>query len=256
MAIYRQGKKVTGIYRDGRAVTGIYRDGKKLWDKGTPQQVYGLIVEPVSVSDGMYLEHALKNTSSGQSSNYVDVPLGSKTVRVAGDGIGVVKGKLINGYLTWDSVKITDEDVWIGKELPVRMHVSSVSIKCTDVTWTGENMGEFKFNSVGFSPSTKIVLYKYGESSGKQAYAYEVWANDGLLSEVRGEWSVVSREVNRYTLSTGSDIEVLEGENNVRVVIENTGLKTGSTKQQSCGLFVNTPSLYKTVYLRVKGLIR
>lgn len=257
MAIYRQGKKVTGIYKNGKAVTGIYRDGKKVWDKGTPRQVYALMVEPVSVSDDLYIQHAIKHISPQQTLYYLDVPLGSKTVRLAGNAIGVVKGKLINGYLTWEDVRLTDEDVWVGKEPEVKLAMSPVTVDATRVTWESENKGVFEFESVSFNPDTRISLYKYGAKTGIELYSYNVWVNDTLVRQAQGQWSIENQMINRLNIGLGNDLSVLQGEKNVRVEIENAGLRTGCKKNMSCGLFLTTPAKKITnVKLKIKGLIR
>lgn len=85
MSLYIDGKKISNMYHNGRAINGVYRDGVKLWGKESSETIKGLRLEAMSDLDRIYLSYALSEITDGQIESWVDVSVGSKMFRLAGD---------------------------------------------------------------------------------------------------------------------------------------------------------------------------
>lgn len=185
MAIYRNGKKVTGIYRQGRAFTGVYRGGRKLFGVGEPEAIQGLIVEVVE-PDGfrrgkneLDLHYAINTISGNQREYYVDLLLGTKVLRLAGDMTGRIKGTYQNGTLTWSGVKVTDENLYIGKLIDVKIKHGASEKLYDSATYPETNKAVYEFKNANVNSESQFVAHVREYYNNTTDGMYQVITVDG-----------------------------------------------------------------------------
>ena len=166
MAIYRNGKKVTGIYRQGRAFTGVYRGGRKLFGVGEPEAIQGLVLEAVEAETGtkkganeLDFHYALNTISGNQREYYVDLLLGTKVLRLAGDMTGRIKGEYKDGVLTWSGVKVTDENLYIGKLIDVKIKHGASEVLYLTATYPEVNKAVYEFKNANVNSESQFVAH-------------------------------------------------------------------------------------------------
>ena len=277
MAIYRNGKKATGIYRNGKALAGVYRGGKKLFGIGEPAEIKGLVLEATGAADELDLHYALRAISGNQREYYVDLLLGVKTLRLAGDMTGRIKGVYKNGTLTWSGVKITDENLYIGKLLDVKVKYGASEVLYDSATYpeSGRAVYDFKDTHVASNSSfvTHVRLYSNGLSSiggiqtSTDAMAQRITVNGEKVANA----NAVFPDVEKYTYvakgkySAGTFTSATMSRpifmthyalfHEPQTVSDEVTFKNLVATRQN-EVKIVTPAVDKTIQLKVKGIIK
>lgn len=268
MAIYRQGKKITGLHRNGKAFTGVYRNGKKLWDKGEPMPIYGIELVAQRDADELDLRYALNTVNENQRDYYVDVMLGTKVLRLAGNTVGRATGIYKDGVLTWGNVSITDEDIYIGKLIDFAVVYGASETLYSEASYPEKDRAIYDFNGVNLSSESYFVAH---------VRAYNNVASDAMaqLITVDGERVSNSNEAfpefeqytytakGKYSAGTYKSATMKRGlargvynlfYNSVDVKDEVTYKNLVATRQNEVKIV--TPAAHKIIQLKVKGIIR
>lgn len=261
MAIYRNGKKVESIYRNGKAVTGVYRNGVKLWDKGNPETIHGLRLDLGDVENKLYLQYALSVTTGNQRDYYVDVNLGDNVLRLAGDMMGRIKGSLTNGILTWSGVTITDEKLWVGKEIEIAIKADSRTKYADSVTYPALHKATYVFNDEHLTPDSKLhTAIRVISSNGRYMTMVLKLKDENALSysglpteqnyrfkDGQNYYSAVKE----WLVPSASYDLALDGAN-VQMAVEYHNLQERYSNES----WIETPKVDKTIKVRVKGIIK
>lgn len=198
MAIYRNGKKVTGIYRQGRAFTGVYRGGRKLFGVGEPEAIQGLVLEAVEAETGtkkganeLDFHYALNTISGNQREYYVDLLLGTKVLRLAGDMTGRIKGEYKDGVLTWSGVKVTDENLYIGKLIDVKIKHGASEVLYATATYPKTDKAVYEFKNVNVNSESQFVAHvrEYYNTPSDAMFQYiTVDGHNAAVANINGKY--------------------------------------------------------------------
>ncbi|MBR5185817.1 MAG: hypothetical protein IKW19_05920 [Akkermansia sp.] len=279
MSLYIDSKKVSNIYHGGRAVTGIYRDGMRLWGKEGSTTIKGIKVEAMEDIDRIYLNYALAEVGDGQVDSWADVEVGSKTFRLAGDTTSRNKAYFAADTLTWGNVKVTSNDAWVGSYITVKIKVAQMARKATSVSWETNNKGTASFGMTALAPETsyRISLYnpitkvldksrgikgKLGVTmrvSDAEVDSYSVNISLGSKASFAKEWEV-SEDIHHLfaeqkTVKFGvalTDISYI-GPN---MSGDDISLRSIMNSKESCGLFMETEAIERTIRLKVKEVVK
>lgn len=263
MAIYVDGKKVTGVYHGGRRLTGVYRGGRRLWGRdGAVLPVYGVEVAEPEVGEGLDLEYGLHTGD-------VEVEVGGRVLRLAGGGAGADVGRYGDGVLMWDGVVLTDKDVWVGAVLPVRVVVPEVVRVPDEVGYPAANVARFVFKGVRVCCDTvwEAWVRRYNNVNTDAMYV-RVTVGGERVANVNGFWPEVVRYdfEKRWQYGAGSydcgygvrgllkqGYEYVAG-GAVDVVVEVEYKNLVAGRQHLC--LMRHAAVDRVVGLRVKGLIK
>lgn len=279
MGLYIDSKKVSNIYHGGRAVTGIYRDGVRLWGKEGSTVIKGIKVEAMDELDRIYLNYALAEVADGQVDSWADIEVGSKAFRLAGDMTSRNKAYFVADTLTWGNVKVTSDDVWVGSYITVKIKVAEMARKATSTSWETNNRGTASFGMTALAPETSYRLSLYNP------FTKVLDKSRGIKGKLGVTMRVSDTDVDSYSvnISLGSKAsyakswEVSEDVHNlfaeqktVKFAVELTdvsyigpnmsgddiSLRTVMGSKESCGLFMETDAIERTIRLKVKEVVK
>jgi hypothetical protein len=278
MSLYIDGKKISNMYHNGRAINGVYRDGVKLWGKESSETIKGLRLEAMSDLDRIYLSYALSEITDGQIESWVDVSVGSKTFRLAGDMTSRNKGLFVADTLTWGSVKVTSDDIWAGGYITVKIKVAPIERRASSEAWETNNKGTVSFGSTSLAPETgfKVTLYNslkkmLGDRGIKGKLNVTMLVdNEEVDSFVNKSTTISSKERYTYSWQVSEDIHNMFTEpQSIKFNIALTSVSvigvgvTGNTinlrkllGEAGCGLFMETGSIERTIQLKVKEIVK
>ena len=277
MSLYIDKKKVNRVYHNGLAITGIYRNGVRLWGNESTSIIKGIKLEAVADIDRIYLNYALAEIQAGQVDNWVDVEVGSKTFRLAGDMTSRNKASFAADTLTWGNVKVTSDDVWVGSTVTMRVKVGQMSRKATNNAWETKQKGLVSFGSTALAPETSFRINLYNP------LVKIVNQSRGIKGKLTVRMLVGNDEVDSYTqsISLGSkgtyakdwvvseEIHSLFTEHrpvsfelsldDVSYFGPNTSglsLQVLATNTETSGVFMETAAIERTIQLKVKEVVK
>lgn len=267
MAIYRQGKKLIGIYRQGKAFTGIHRGGRQLWGiEKEPMVMHGLKLAFASVEDEMYFNYALDTTTRNQKDYYVDLMLGVKSLRLAGDTTGRIRGEYSNGYISWYGAELTDENIWVGKVIEATIKADSNTITATDVEYPVKGKAVYTIKDAYLTPNTlfKASVRVYNSTGSAmtinmQLNDVNVYSGQPEVQEKKTHYITSNNFVGGTYISANTEWMLPASEYELsreaaKLTIE-VNYKNLESQRQNV-LTMENPPVERTIKLTVKGIIR
>lgn len=281
MSIHINGRKITGLHYNGKRLNAAYRDGVKLWSNEVGSVgVKGIKVEAVDDLDRIYLNYAMAEVTEGQIDSWVDVEIGSKTFRLAGDMTSRNKALFAGDTVTWDNVKVTSDDVWVGGYVTAKVKVAALTRKSTNSSWETKNKGELSFGLTALAPETSFKLSLYnplttylGQTRGiKGKLNVSMLVGDdeadgfvtkaitfGSKKSYNKSWEVsdtvhdlfTAQKVVRFNIAL-TGISYLGPGVNANVI----SLQSMLGSKDSCGLFMETEAIERTIRLKVKEIVK